>query len=285
MAPRLGIIAGGGNLPIRLVEACRRAGRQFFVVALEGHAEPGLTAGDVPHRWFRLGAGGAMLGALREAGAREIVLAGRVRRPSLLGLLPDAWTARFVAKVGPRAFRAGDDGLLKAISAELEAEGFTLVGAQDVLGELLSGPGPYGRLVPDAEAEADIRRGIEVAQALGALDVGQAVVVQQGLVLGVEAIEGTDALLDRCARLGRDGPGGVLVKLAKPQQDRRLDLPAIGPETVERAAAAGLQGIAVQAGGALVIDRDGVAARADGLGLFVVGVKVGVPRAGGGVPT
>jgi hypothetical protein len=274
MAPRLGIIAGGGNLPARLVEACRRAGRPFFVVALDGHAEPALTVGDVPHRWFRLGAGGAMLAALREAGASDVVLAGRVSRPSLLALLPDARTARFVAKVGAKAFRAGDDGLLKAVSAELEAEGFRLVGAHEVMAGLLGGSGPFGSLLPDAEAEADIRRGVEVARALGALDVGQAVVVQQGLVLGVEAIEGTDALLDRCRGLRRDGPGGVLVKLPKPQQDRRLDLPTIGPVTVEGAASAGLRGIAVQAGGALVLDRDAVAACADRLGLFVVGVEV-----------
>lgn len=274
MAPRLGIIAGGGDLPARLVEACRTSGRPCFVLALEGHADPALTEGGVPHRWFRLGAAGAMLAALREAGATELVLAGRVRRPSLLGLLPDARMARFVAKVGTKAFRAGDDGLLRAVSEELEAEGFRLVGAHEVMADLLGGTGAVGALRPDAEAEADIRRGIEVARALGALDVGQAVVVQQGLVLGVEAIEGTDALLERCAALRRDGPGGVLVKLPKPQQDRRLDLPTIGPTTVERAAAAGLRGIAFQAGGVLVVDRDAVAARADALGLFVVGTGV-----------
>lgn len=275
MAPRLGIIAGGGDLPARLVEACRRSGRPYFVLALDGHADPALTAGDVPHGRFRLGAAGAMLAALREAGATELVLAGRVRRPSLLGLLPDARMARFVAKVGSKAFRAGDDGLLRAVSEELEAEGFRLVGAHEVMADLLGRAGPVGALRPDAEAEADIRRGVEVARALGALDVGQAVVVQQGLVLGVEAIEGTDALLDRCGALRRDGPGGVLVKLPKPQQDRRLDLPTIGPVTVERAAAAGLRGVAFQAGGVLVVDRDAVAARADALGLFVVGTGMG----------
>ncbi|HEY1364341.1 MAG TPA: LpxI family protein, partial [Xanthobacteraceae bacterium] len=126
---------------------------------------------------------------------------------------------------------------------------------------------------PDAQAAADIEHGLRIARALGALDIGQAVVVQQGLVLGVEAIEGTDELLGRCAALRREGPGGVLVKTAKPGQERRADRPVIGPQTVALAAAAGLRGIAVEAGAAIVIDRDEVAAAADRAGLFVVGVR------------
>jgi DUF1009 family protein len=133
--------------------------------------------------------------------------------------------------------------------------------------------GALGRVEPDAEAAADIAHGLRIARALGALDIGQAVVVQQGLVLGVEAIEGTDALIARCAGLRRDGPGGVLVKAAKPGQERRIDLPAIGARTVAAAAAAGLRGIAAEAGAALLLDRDEVVRRADAAGLFVVGVR------------
>jgi hypothetical protein len=133
--------------------------------------------------------------------------------------------------------------------------------------------GPLGRLRPSPEAEADVARGIAVARALGALDIGQAVVVQQGLVLGVEAIEGTDELLRRCAALRRDGPGGVLVKLAKPGQEARVDRPTIGPRTVALAAEAGLQGIAAEAGATLLIDRDELIRAADRAGLFVVGVR------------
>jgi len=129
------------------------------------------------------------------------------------------------------------------------------------------------RIIPDEQAEADIKRGIEVARGLGALDVGQAVVVQQGIVLGVEAIEGTDRLIRRCGELRREGPGGVLVKMKKPGQDRRLDLPTIGVNTVREAASAGLRGIAVETGGALVLGRDAVTAEADRMGLFVIGVS------------
>ncbi len=168
----------------------------------------------------------------------------------------------------------GDDGLFSAIAKELEIEGFRVVGAHDLLDPAATVPeGPLGRIAPDAEAAGDITRGIEIARAIGALDIGQAVVVQQGLVLGVEAIEGTDALLRRCAGLRRDGAGGVLVKVQKPEQESRIDRPTIGPRTVQLAAEAGLRGIAAEAGATLLIDRDEVIRTADAAGLFVVGVR------------
>jgi DUF1009 family protein len=272
-APKLGLIAGGGELPVRLVETCRAAGRDLFVVALEGHADAGLAAAGAPLCWHRLGAVGAILDALRDAGVAEVVLAGRVRRPSLAELRPDWRGARLLAQVGARAL--GDDGLLRAVVGALEAEGLRAVGVQEIVADLLTPPGPLGRLAPDALAESDIARGVEVAQGLGRLDVGQAVVVQEGIILGVEAAEGTDALIVRCASLKREGPGPVLVKVRKPQQDVRLDLPAIGTDTVAAAAAAGLRGLAVEAGGTLTLGRDRVAAAADAAGLFVAGIAVG----------
>jgi DUF1009 family protein len=271
MAGRLGIIAGAGDLPARLVEACRAADRAFFVLAIEHETDPATVAG-APHAWIRLGAAGDGFRHLRENGVTELVMAGGIRRPSIASLRPDWRAAKFFAKVGYRAL--GDDGLLSAVVKELESEGFHVIGADALLPSALAPAGPFGALAPDAEAARDIARGIEVARALGALDVGQSVVVQQGLVLGVEAIEGTDALVARCAALRREGPGGVLVKMKKPGQERRADLPTIGAATVRAAARAGLRGIAVEAGGSLVIDLAGVAAAADRLGLFVVGVAV-----------
>jgi hypothetical protein len=266
---RLGIIAGGGSLPRRLVDCCRAAGREVFVLALEGAAEPRTVAG-VPHAWCRPGAAGQGLALLREQNVGELVLAGRVDRPSLLGLRPDWRAARLFARIGWRAL--GDDGLLSAVVGELEREGFRVVGADQLLGEVLAGEGPIGRWRPDAQATADIAHGLRVARALGALDIGQAVIVQQGLVLGVEAIEGTDELLRRCAALRRDGPGGVLVKVEKPGQETRVDRPTIGPATVALAAAGGLRGIAVEAGATIVLDRAETASAADRAGLFVIGI-------------
>jgi UDP-2,3-diacylglucosamine hydrolase len=267
---KLGVVAGSGGLPRRLVEACRAAGRDVFVLALQGAAEPDTVA-DVAHAWCPIGAAARGLALLRENEVTELVLAGGVRRPSLVALRPDWRAAKFFARVGYRAL--GDDGLLSAVVAELEREGFRVVGPDQVLQAGLAPEGRFGRVPPDGAALTDIAHGERVARALGALDIGQAVVVQQGLVLGVEAIEGTDALLRRCAGLRREGLGGVLVKVEKPGQEQRADRPTIGPRTVELAAAAGLRGIAVEAETTIVVDRDEVIAAADSAGLFVFGIR------------
>jgi UDP-2,3-diacylglucosamine hydrolase len=268
-AKKLGIVAGGGGLPQRLVAACREAGRDVFVLALEGAAEPATVAG-VAHAWCPIGAAARGLALLRENEVTELVLAGGVQRLSLVSLRPDWRAAKFFARVGYRVL--GDDGLLSAVVAELEREGFRVIGPDQVLPAGLAPEGPFGRLRPDEQAMADIAHGERIARVLGGLDIGQAVVVQQGLVLGVEAIEGTDALLRRCAGLRREGPGGILVKVAKPGQEQRIDRPTIGPQTVALAAEAGLRGIAVEVGATIVVDRDAVIAAADRAGLFVVGI-------------
>jgi len=271
MLPKLGILAGGGELPVRLVAACREQGREHFLLGLEGHANP-ADFPDVPQAWIRLGEAGRGFEILHQQNCIEVVMAGPVRRPTLRELRPDWRTVRFFSRVGMKAL--GDDSLLRSVISELESEGFRIVGAHSILGDLLAVEGVWGRHAPDEQAEADIARGIEVARGLGLLDVGQSVVVQQGIVLGVEAIEGTDALIARCGGLKRDGDGGVLVKIAKPGQERRADLPTIGPDTVASCAAAGLRGIAVEAGSAIVVNREEVIRAADQTGLFLTGVKV-----------
>lgn len=269
-AGALGIVAGAGPVPRRLIEVCRHAGRPVCVVAFEGQTDRETVEG-VPHLWTRLGAAGDILDFLRAQGAGDLVLAGPIKRPSLSEVRPDWRAAKFFARIGKRAF--SDDGLLGSIVRALEEEeGFRVVGVDQVLGGGTLPPGPLGRHRPDATAEADIRRGVEVALALGRLDIGQAVVVQQGTVLGLEAIEGTDALLARCATLRLSGDGGVLVKLRKPQQERRVDLPTVGCDTVEAARRAGLRGIALDAGGTLLVDRETTVAAADAAGLFLVAV-------------
>lgn len=270
-AGTLGIIAGSGPLPRRLIDSCRAKGRDVFVVAMRGAAEP-ETVKNVAHAWCRIGAAAAALEMLRSNGVTDLVLAGGIRRPSMASIRPDWRAAKFFAKVGYRML--GDDGLLSAVVKELEIEGFRLIGAHELLDDGAAvAEGALGQVAPSAEAAADIERGIRIARAIGGLDIGQAVVVQQGLVLGVEAIEGTDALLRRCAGLRREGPGGVLIKLQKPGQEGRIDRPTIGAQTVTLAAEAGLQGIAVEAGATLLLERDEVIRAADQAGLFVVGVR------------
>jgi DUF1009 family protein len=266
----LGILAGGGVLPARVAEAARAAGRAVFIVGLLGYAEPAVLA-PYPHAMIRIGAAGRILSALREHGCRDLVLVGPVKRPSLLDLRPDAEGARIFARIGRAAF-AGDDGLLAAVLRVLHEEGFRVVGAHEVLSEALGPRGLLSRAVPDAQAMADIRRGVVVARALGAVDVGQCCVVQQGIVLTVEAAEGTDAMLSRAGTLRRPSYGGVLVKLVKPGQDRRADLPTIGPGTLQGAADAGLRGVAFEAGGTILMDRGATVAAADAAGLFLLGL-------------
>ncbi|MCB4821116.1 LpxI family protein [Roseicella aerolata] len=268
MSPEpLGILAGGGDVPLQVAQAAQTAGRPVHVVALDGWADQVWNGFSLIRE--RPGAAGRILGHLRAQGVRQIVMTGRAQRPSILSLRPDATAARMLARIG-RAYFTGDDGLLRAVARALEAEGFEIVAAQDVLRDILPPAGLLTRASPDATARADIMRAILVVRALGAVDVGQGAVVQQGLVLGVEAIEGTDALLARCAGLKREGPGGVLVKLVKPGQDRRLDLPTVGPETIRGAVAAGLAGIAIEAGGTILVDRARTVAAADAAGLFLL---------------
>jgi DUF1009 family protein len=270
MPANLGILAGGGVLPARVAEAALAAGREVFLVGLEGFAEQRVLA-PFPHEIIRIGAAGRILAALRLHGCRDLVMVGPIRRPSVLALRPDAEGARILARIGRAAF-AGDDGLLAAVVKILAEEGFTVLGAHDILFEALGPKGLLSRVAPDAQAMADIVRAIAVARALGAVDVGQGCVVQQGIVLAVEAAEGTDAMLARSGPLARHGPGGVLVKLVKPGQDRRADLPTIGPRTVRGAAVAGLRGIAFEAGGTILAERAAAIAEADAAGLFLLGL-------------
>ena len=270
--PKLAIFAGSGDLPGRIVSACREAGRDVFVVAFDGITDADAIA-DAPHAWVRLGAIDKTISLMHEAGCDDVVLAGPVDRISLSRLGIDRRGLKVLLRHGMGAL--GDNNLLSLIVAELEGENFRVVGIDDVLSDILAPVGPIGTLVPDDEAQADIDAGVAVARALGVLDVGQAVVVQQGVVLGVEAAEGTDALLARCATLRYDGRGGVMVKLKKPGQERRADLPAIGLRTIKAAREAGLVGIAIEAGSSIVVDRLDVGRAADAAGLFVVGIEPG----------
>jgi DUF1009 family protein len=267
----LGIIAGSGPLPAHVARAAQAAGRDVFIIGLEGHAEAARI--DLfPHAFMRMGAAARMLALLRGKGCRDLVLVGPVKRPSFRDLRPDADGMRLLSRIGRAAF-AGDDGLLKAVIRVLSEEGFRVLGAHEVLGGLVGRAGLMTNAAPDDQARSDIARGIAVCRALGAADVGQGCVVQAGIVLAVEAVEGTDAMLSRCGSLAWPGPGGVLVKLVKPGQDRRADLPTIGEQTVRGAIAAGLRGLAFEGGGTIIMDRKAMVTAADEAGFFILGLE------------
>ena len=270
----LGIIAGGGQLPLAVAESARSAGRPVFVVGLRGSADDGIS--NFSHEWISLGESKRTFQLLRDHGCTDVVLCGRVSRPRFSEVKLDVASMLLLPKVLAAA-RKGDDALLRAVVEIFRAEGFRSVGVDEAAPDLLAKEGVYTGAAPSPDGLHDIEIGVRVVRCLGALDVGQSAAVCDGLVLAVEAAEGTDAMIARVAGLPDNlrgtpaSPRGVLVKALKPVQDRKTDLPVIGVQTVHNVAAAGLAGIAIEAGNALVIDRAGVVAAADSAKIFVLG--------------
>ena len=271
MSRKLGIIAGGGSLPHELIKQCQAENKDYFVLAIEGNAEKKYFTPDVPHMWLRIGQAGTGFKKFAEEKVQDVIMIGTIKRPSFFDLIPDMRTTAFFTKLGMKSI--GDDGILRALIKELESEGMQVRGIQDVLPSVLIKEGVLGKIKPSKQNEEDIRRAVEVATELGRLDVGQAVIVQQGLVLGLEGIEGTGELVRRCGEYKRKGEGGVLVKIRKPQQDMRIDLPTIGDKTVEVAYKSGLKGICLHAGNGLIVNEKETIALADKYGLFIKGVN------------
>lgn len=262
----LGILAGGSGVPCEIAEAANRRGRAVHIVGLDGEAEPGIER--YPHTWVNWGALGAMIRAFRDSGCREIVIIGRVRRPNLKKVRPDLVFWQSLPALLP-ILRGGDDAILRLVVRFFERHGLTVVGVQQAAPELLATDGVLGRIRPDVLDLESVATCARALAALGPFDAAQAAVGKGSRVIGVEGADGTDALL---RRLGPDASGAVLVKLPKAGQERRIDLPAIGPETIRLAVEAGLAGIAVRSGETLVAERRISIEKADAEGLFLVGV-------------
>ncbi|HZR09165.1 MAG TPA: UDP-2,3-diacylglucosamine diphosphatase LpxI [Myxococcales bacterium] len=260
-AAPIGLIAGSGRFPLLFAQAAQRAGRTVVVVAHEGESDPALSAAA----WVKLGQLGRIAEILRAAGVSEAVLCGGIRKPKLFDVRPDWLGLKALARL--RTF--GDDAALRAIALALEEEGVRIVSPVPLVPELLAPSGPIGRRKLSDDQRADAIAGLAAARALGEADIGQTVVVKRGVVLAVEAVEGTDACIARGGGLGK---GAVVVKARKPRQDERFDVPAIGPRTIETCAAAGCSALAVEAGTTLVLDRVEVAERADRAGIAVEGI-------------
>jgi UDP-2,3-diacylglucosamine hydrolase len=271
----LGLICGAGTVPFAVAEAVKRRGRPVVLFPLRGWADAAAVAA-YPHHWIALGQFGRFCRLARTERCRDIVLVGGLVRPSLRQVRLDWGTLRQMPLI-VRSFRGGDDHLLSGMGRMLEGAGFRLVAAHEAAPEITAPLGALGRLAPAAAMAGDIARGFALLAAMSAFDVGQAAVVSGRRVLAVEAAEGTDAMLDRVAAMRDSGRitlpagAGVLVKAPKRRQDRRFDLPSIGPGTVTRAAKAGLAGIAVIAGATIVAEPQRLVEEAGRAGLFVVG--------------
>ena len=267
MPPRLGIIAGGGALPVLITQECVKSGKTPFVIVLKGQADEENFA-DIPHTSFRIGAAGAVIHRLRKEGIEDLAFAGHLSKPSMENLRPDGWTASFLTKFG--VFSKGDNSLLGALIEALEGEGFHVHGVDDVLPDLLTLEGCLTDTKPSAKNETDIEAGRDAALKLGQRDIGQAVVASNGRIIAEEDTRGTDAMLGNLTN--NQGAGGVMVKVVKPSQERRIDLPTIGTTTIDNAIAANLAGIALSAGSSLIIEKNAVINEANRSGLFVVGI-------------
>ncbi len=273
---KLGLVAGGGTLPLHLARHCLATGRALFVLRLAGSSGPELSQFEGLD--VGIGQFGRSVDALKAAGCEAVCFAGIVARPDFSRLRPDGRGLALLPGALAAAHR-GDDALLSFMLGAFENTGLRVEGADHVMSQLLLAEGALGARKAARSDRADIQRGVAAARAIGDLDIGQAAVSCRGLVLALEAQEGTDEMLRRVARLPQAirGSGkrrrGVLVKVCKPRQDRRVDLPTIGPVTIDLAAEAGLAGVAGEAGRLLVLDREAVRAKADSYGLFVVGVR------------
>ena len=269
---KLGLIAGAGGLPVEIADASRRVGRPIHVLRLKGMADPALAAH--PGEDVGLAELGRCVSILRREQCRRVCFAGIVRRPDFATLMPDLGALRHLPSILAAA-RGGDDGLLRAVLAAFEAEGFEVEGVGEAAAQLTLGRGLLGEVVPGDSHLSDIRHALQAARAAGENDVGQGAIVRDGILLATEGHDGTDAMLRLCTEVSGSFEGalsGVLAKVPKPRQDRRVDLPTIGVATIELAAQARLAGVAGEAGALLVVDREAVRRAADRLGLFVLGV-------------
>jgi DUF1009 family protein len=270
----LAIVTGDGDLPRLLAEECVRRG-QDYVLVLFGGFQPDWVSGH-PQIAVAFEKPGTLFKKLAKAGAGHVVFAGAMQRPELNPMRFDLKFLKIAPSLLP-ALKSGDDVTLRVIGAIFESENIEIIAAHSLLESLVAGAGQLGKHTANAADRADMQRGFAIARALGEQDVGQGAVVAQGLCLGAESIQGTDAMLDFIAATGAGfradpkGGKGVLCKAPKPGQDWRVDMPAIGPQTIENAAKAGLAGVAVQAGGVLILGLDETVARADDLGLFLIG--------------
>lgn len=271
----LGILAGGTGVPCEIAALVEARGRKVHIVGLEGEAEPEIAR--FAHTWVNWGGIGAMIRAFRSNGCRQIVIVGRVRRPNLLAIRPDLgfWTS--LPALLP-FLRGGDDAILRLVVGFFERHDLEVIGAHEAAPELIAPVGVLGRHVPSPAQRAAIARGVAVISTLGPFDAAQASVAHGEGLIAIEGADGTDAMLRRLAE-GPRGPGGVLVKMPKPGQERRIDLPAIGPETMRRAHDAGVEGVAVLSGQTLFAERRRAIEIADASGLFVMGLEP-VPASG-----
>jgi DUF1009 family protein len=265
----LGLIAGNGIFPRLVARGAREAGIEVVAVAHVGETEPELEGEVTSLTWIRVGELGKMIRTLKQAGCERAVMAGGIKKARLFsGFRPDLRGAAFLARM--RTLH--DDKLLRGIAGEIESDGIRVISSTEYLPRLIPSPGVLSRRAPTKHERADVEFGVRVAKSVGSFEIGQTVVVKNGLVLAVEAVEGTDAAIRRGGELARGG--AVVVKVSKPGQDLRFDVPAVGPETIRLMAETGATVLAIEAGKTIVLERERALEAAAKAGIAVLAVEV-----------
>ena len=269
METNLCVIAGGGILPRKLADNFYPSGDRIFFLAFRNVTDPEVVAGR-HHEWLELGEIQKAIDAMHRNNVDKVVMAGPIQRPALSSLALDIRALKMLATGGLKAF--GDDGLLSLVVKEIEKEGIKVIGIEQILSGVLTKEGLLAGPKPTKISWDDIKRGLQVLNSLGPCDVGQSIAVQEGIVLAIEAIEGTDQMIERAGSLQRNVSGPILIKISKTNQDKRVDLPTAGPETVNNAIRWGFQGLALEANNSLLLDKDRVIEIAEKNSFFVIGV-------------
>ncbi|MDR2268324.1 MAG: UDP-2,3-diacylglucosamine diphosphatase LpxI [Holosporaceae bacterium] len=268
----LGIICGSGDYPLLVARACLKKNINFCLLFFGEDVSDVLASlrdyKEIPALSVKIGDVGRAIDFFRENNVRQLVLAGHVTRPNFNDLALDKKGASWLLKLGKSIF-AGDDALLKKLSQLLKEEGFEIIAGTDLIDDVFLSEGTVTEVSPDEFDMNDIEKGFEVAKVIGNLDIGQSIIIHQGLIIGVECVEGTDTLIDRCAALRKSSGGGVLVKASKPQQDYRMDLPVVGINTVQKLHEHKFTGLAVETEMCIVLNRELVIEQLNNFGMFM----------------
>lgn len=267
--PKLAIIAGNGSIPFYLIEECNKIGREYCLIIIEGHGKE-LSEKYDPDYIVSLSKMGRAVKYVKNIGIKHILMVGGVKRPSLKNIIPDLWTAKFLTTISSKV--SGDNSVLSKLTKALEREGFIIVAPEEVLPNLICPKGTLGKVKPNQQNNEDISTGYRIAKIIGANDIGQSIIIENGLVIAVEAAEGTDRMIKRSLNLKKEKKAGVLIKVIKPMQDKRIDRPVIGIDTIKAAKKAGLDGIALESNEILILNYSDVILYADEEGLFVEGI-------------
>ena len=267
--PKLAIIAGNGSIPFYLIEECKKIGREYCLIIIEGHGKE-LSVKYNPDYIVSLAKMGRAVKYVKNIGIKHILMVGGVKRPSLKNIIPDLWTAKFLTTISSKV--SGDNSVLSKLTKALEREGFIIVAPEEVLPNLICPKGTLGKVKPNQQNNEDISTGYRIAKIIGANDIGQSIIIENGLVIAVEAAEGTDRMIKRSLNLKKEKKAGVLIKVIKPMQDKRIDRPVIGIDTIKAVKKAGLDGIALESNEILILNYSDVILYADEEGLFVEGI-------------